>query len=118
MTFTQIRNQVNTLMRKYATEVAVYRARPLALEFCDEMTAAVTGEKPGPKLSLMQWAKVLHNRLTERGLHVRASTGLYDYLKRCLDRRALPQLNDTLRSLFPKAAKRGLIPRSIQPVSF
>ena len=118
MTFNQLKNQVNKLMRKYATEVAVYRSRPLALEFCDEMTAAVTGDKPGPKLSLMQWAHLLHNRLTERGLHVRASTGLYDYLKRCLDRRVLPQLNDTLRSLFPNAAKRGLIPRSIQPVSF
>ena len=66
----------------------------------------------------MQWAKVLHNRLTERGLHVRASTSLYDYLNSCLDRRVLPQVNDTLRSLFSKAAKRGLIPRSIQPVSF
>ena len=118
MTFAQLKNQVNKLMRKYATEVAVYRARPLALEFCDEMAAAVTGKKSGPKLSLMQWAQVLHNRLTERGLHVRASTGLYDYLKRCLDRRVFPQLNDTLRSLFPKAAQRGLIPRSIQPVSF
>ena len=118
MTLNQLKNEVNKLMRKYAAEVAVYRARPLALEFCDEMTAAVTSDKPGPKLSLMQWALVLHNRLTERGLHVRASTGLYDYLKRCLDRQVFPQLNDTLRSLFPKAAKRGLIPRSIQPVSF
>ena len=118
MTLNQLKNQVNKLMRKYAAEVAVYRARPLALEFCDEMTAAVTGDKPGPKLSLMQWALVLHNRLTERGLHMRASTGLYDYLKRCLDRRVFPQLNDTLRSLFPKAAQRGLIPRSIKPVSF
>ena len=28
MTFNQLKNQVNKLMRKYATEIAVYRARP------------------------------------------------------------------------------------------
>ena len=48
MTLNQLKNQVNKLMRKYATEVAVYRARPLALEFCDEMAAAVAGKNPAP----------------------------------------------------------------------
>ena len=40
------------------------------------------------------------------------------YSECCLDRRILPQVNDVLRALTPKAAQRGLIPRSIQTIPF
>ena len=118
MTYSQLRNQVDALCRKYATELKLYRARGLAHQFCDEMAAAVTGVNPGPKLPLLDWAKVLCNRLTERRIRVKGFVGLYCYLERCLDRRVLPQVNDVLRSLFPEAARRGLIPRSITPIPF
>ena len=118
MTFTQIRTQVDALCRKYATELEVYRARSLALEFCDEMAAAVTGSKPGPERSLMEWAQLLLQRMADIGSRHRNLLPLHNYLERCLDRRTLPQVNDVLRSLMPKAAARGLIPRSIQPVPF
>ncbi len=118
MTFSQLRTQVEALCRKYATELEVYRLRPLALDFCDDMTNAVTGSKPGPHLSLLEWTQVFFKRMTARGFRPRHLMALHDYLARCLESRVLPQANDVLRSLLPKAAQRGLIPRSLQPVPF
>ena len=43
---------------------------------------------------------------------------LFKYLKRCREPRRLPQPNEILRSLLPKAAALGLIPRSPQPVAY
>ena len=118
MTFTQIRIQVDVLSRKYATELQVYRARSIALQFCDEMADAVTGSKPGPQRPLLEWALILQKRLNERGIRLKNFLSLYDYLESCLDRRILPQVNDVLRSLMPQAALRGLIPRSIRNIPF
>ena len=59
MTLSQLRTQVDALCRKYATQLEVYRLRPLAQEFCDEMTDAVIGPEPGPKLSLLDWIQIL-----------------------------------------------------------
>ena len=118
MTYSQLKNQVDALCRKFSTELKLYRARAVACEFCDEMAAAVTGESPGPKLPLQEWAGILYERLTQRHIRVKGFLGLYNYLERCLDRRLLPQVNDVLRSLFPEAARRGLIPRSTIPVPF
>ena len=118
MTFTQLRNQVDALCRKYAAELEIYRARPLALEFCDEITNAVTGSDPAPKLAPLKWVQVLLQRFTRRGLRFRSFKGLFDYLQRCLNGLLLPQVNGVLRSLFPKARDRGLIPRSHTQVPF
>ena len=112
MTFSQLRTQVDALCRRFAAELEVYRLRPLALAFCDEMTNAVTGAEPSPQLSLLELTQVLLSRMTGRGFRPRNLLALYDYLERCLNRRVLPQANDVLRSLLPKAARRGLIPRS------
>ena len=44
---------------------------------------------------------------------------LDSYLNWCLERRVLPQANEILRALLPKAVRRDLIPRSVQePVPF
>ena len=118
MTFTQLRTQVDALCRKYASELEIYRARPLVLEFCDEMAESVSGSKPGPARPLLKWAQLLLGRMADRGFRDRNHGPLQRYLESCLDKRVLPQVNDVLRSLMPKAAQRGLIPRSIQPVSF
>ena len=118
MTFTQLRIQVDALCRRYATVLEVYRLRPLAQEFCDEMADSVTGTIRGPKLPVLEWAQILHRRMTSRGFHPRNFAALNNYLDRCLDRRVIPQANDVLRRLLPKAAQRGLIPRSVQPVPF
>ena len=36
MTFSQLRREVNAIMRKLATEIAVCRARPAADAYCDQ----------------------------------------------------------------------------------
>ena len=118
MTFSQLRTQVDALCRKYAAELEAYRLRPLAQELCDEMAGSVTGNKPGPKLPILDWAMLLQRRMAARGFRPRNFPALHDYLARCLDRRVLPQANDILRSLLPNAAQRGLIPRSLEPVPF
>ena len=116
MTYSQLRSQTDALCRKYATRLKLYRARPLASDFCDEMTDAVSGENPGPVLRIEEWAKILYDRLTQRRIRVKGFAGLYLYLDNCLNRRVLPQVNGVLRGLFPDAARRGLIPRPLNPI--
>ncbi len=82
------------------------------------MTAAVTGGKPGPVLPMLDWDLILFRRSKNRGIRVSGCAPLYDYLEQCRQRRVLPQVSDVLRSLLPKTARRGLIPRSIEPVPF
>ena len=118
MTYNQLRTQVDALCRKFATELEAYRLRPLVQDFCDEMADAVTGDKPGPVLPLMDWVQVLFRRMTGRGFRPHNLMALCGYLERCLDGRVLPQPNDVLRTLLPKAAQRGLVPRSLEPVPF
>ena len=116
-TFASLRRQVDTLCRKYAAELEVYRLRTPALEFCDEMAEAMISEKKVPKKPL-EWALLFGRKMQDGGFRLRSFNGLIRYMERCLERRILPQLNDLLRAILPKAAARGLIPRSIQQVPF
>ncbi|MYE41377.1 MAG: hypothetical protein F4X27_14320 [Chloroflexi bacterium] len=118
MTFTRLRIQVDSLMRKYYTELQLYRAAPLALELCDQMADAVTPGRPNSKLTCDGWAFNLFRKLRDQGIRVRGHVRLSDYLNGCLRKLLLPQVSDVLRSLFPKAADRGLIPRSRMEVPF
>ena len=123
MNFSTLRRQVDALLLKYATKVQIYRLRPHALELCDEMTEAVSGPittppKSVPK-SVITWAFDFFRRLREHRFRLWNFTPLADYLDECLQRRVLPQVNDVLRSILPKAAAKGLIPRYIgEPVPF
>lgn len=118
MTFARLRIQVDSLMRKYDTELQLYRAAPLALELCDRMADAVTPGRPNPELTCDGWAFNLFRKLRDQGIRVRGHVRLSDYLNDCLRKLLLPQVSDVLRSLFPKAADRGLIPRSRMEVPF
>ena len=118
MTFARLRSQVDALMRKYDAKLQLYRATPLALELCDEMADAVTPGLPNPGLSCHDWAFNLFRRLRARGIRVKGLLKLNRYLDECLNKLYLPQLSDVLRSLFPKAPERGLIPRSREEVPF
>ena len=118
MSFSHLRSQVDALCRKYAVELEAYRLRSVALEFCDDMADAVTGERNGPKLPLDDWALLFMRRMSDRGFRPRGLPALLNYLSRCLDQRVLPQCNNVLRAILPTAARRGLIPRSIDPVPF
>ena len=119
MTLSQIRRQVDSLMRKYADELEVYRLRPVAQQFCDDMTNAVTGKKRGRPRSIQEWCNIFFQRTQERGLRIMGRVYLDSYLNQCLERRVLPQVNEVLRALLPKAVRRGLIPRAVQePIPF
>ena len=120
MTLSQIRRLVDSLMLKYADEVEVYRLRPVAQQFCDDLTNAVTGKKRGRRRSIGEWAEIFFRRARERGLRTQQGlVHLHSYLERCLDLRRLPQASELLRELLPRAARRGLIPRSIEkPLPF
>ena len=111
MTISELRRRVDALCRKYATELRIYRLRRLALEFCDEMAEAVQGPKPEKPRSITDWAK-------ERNVRLKTFVHLADYLEKCLEKRQLPQVNDVLRSLLPRDAAKGLIPRSVRTVPF
>ena len=57
--------------------------------------------------------------MRERGLRLQGLAHLSSYLERCLELRLLPQAAEILRELMPRAARRGLIPRSIEkPMPF
>ena len=119
MTLSQIRRLVDSLMRQYADELEVYRLWPLAQEFCDDLAAATTGDKPGPKLPVDQWARIFFQRVRERGFRLQGLAHLNSYLERCLDLRVLPRANEVLRALLPRAVRRGLVPRTTQePLRF
>ena len=118
MTFTRLKNLVQTLKCKYATELAVYRARPFALELCDRMADAVTPGRPRCNLTCNQLAFDLFTRLRERRIRVNSHLGLSLYFSDCLDKLVLPQVNDVLRTLFPVARDRGLVPPSRIQVPF
>ena len=115
MTFSQIRRLIDSLMLKYADEVEVYRLRPIAQQFCNDMTNAVTGKKRGRRRSLDEWAEIFFRRVRERGLNPQQGVAhLARYLEHCHELRVLPQASELLRQLLPRAARRGLIPRAIE----
>ena len=118
MTISELRRRVDALCRKYATELRIYRLRRLALEFCDEMAEAVQNPKPEKPRSITDWAKLLFDRAKERNVRLKTFVPLADYLEKCLEKRILPQVNDVLRSLLPREAAKGLIPRSVRTVPF
>ena len=119
MTLSQIRRLVDSLMLKYAGVLEVYRLRPVAQQLCDDMTTAVTGKKRGRPRPIQEWGEIFFQRTQERGLRIMGRAHLDSYLNRCLERRVLPQANEVLRALLPKAVRRGLIPRDFrEPVPF
>ena len=119
MTIPQIRRLVDSLMLKYADEVEAYRLRSVAHQFCDDLTRAVTGRKRGRPRSIGEWTQIFLRRVRERGLRLQGLAFLHSYLERCLELRLLPQANEILRTLLPRAARRGLIPRPLEaPIPF
>ena len=119
MTIPQIRRLVDSLMHKYADEVEAYRLMPVAQQFCEDLARAVTGKKPGRPRSIGEWTRIFLRRAQERRLQLQGLDYLNDYLDRCLDLRVLPQANELLRALLPRAARRGIIPRALEaPIPF
>ena len=104
--------QVDALRRKYVHELCVFRAGTVADEYCDLWARLVSGNHlPPDPFRLL-------NEMTRRGFRRGAFAAAAGYLELCRTRRHLPHPNNILRSLFPRAALRGLIPHSPQPVAY
>ena len=119
MTFNQIRRLVETLKRKYADELEVYRLQPVAQRFCDDMANAVPAKSRDAAVPWTNGPKSSSGGSRNAASRLQGLAHLSSYLERCLDRRVLPQASEILRQLLPQAARRGLIPRSVEkPVPF
>ena len=104
-TYAQLRSRVDALMRKHATELKLYRLRPVAVDFCDEMAAAVTADKRPPAKPLTDWGLLLIRRIQDRGYRAGDLGILLRYLETCVKRRVLPQANDVLRAPVPQGRR-------------
>ena len=80
MTISQIRNQVHSLQRKFAKELAVFRLRQLAEEIADDWAIA-TAEKE----QLPQPHQVVH-RVAAAGHRLKTYMNLNNYVRGCLDK--------------------------------
>ena len=107
----QIRRQVDSLMRKYADELEVCRLRPVLQQSCGDMTNAVTSKKRERPRSIQKWSDIFFRLRQGRGLCIMSRVHLDSYLNLCFECGVLPQANDFLRGLLHKAARCGLIPR-------
>ena len=105
MTLSQLRRQVDSLLRKYAVELAEYRLRPFANEYCDHWEKLVAENQPPPGPSR------LFGKLPGQDSLRRFFPAVNNYLDDCRVRRCLPHPNEILRYLLPQAASRGLIPK-------
>ena len=112
ITLNEIRREVDRMLLKYCTQVNLYKARDVAYEFCEEMEDVLTGRKEDPKRTSLAWAREVFMRMQKRRVRVTGYVGLSDYLERCRNRKVLPQFTEIMRSLFPKARDKGLIPRT------
>ena len=128
------RRRINALKHK----LAVVRLRPLAEEYCGEWEAAVAEGNEPPPASPVELLKSktasagppkkatrsepffqpFSQRVSLAGFRSMAFMALHNYLERCREGRNYPQPNEIRRSLLPKAAVWGLIPKSPAPVSY
>ena len=104
MTFSQIRRQVDTLMRKFATELAVHRLRPVANDYCDQWEESVAQDQTPPEPIR------LFRKLPRRSMLRRFFPAVHNYLDRCRLDRHLPHPNKILGFLVPRAVALGLTP--------
>ena len=112
MTLSQLRSQVDSLMRKFATELAVYKLRPVADEYRDQWQEFVDEKKLPPAPSR------LFKKLLGKDFLSRSFPSVNNYLEDCRQNRRLPHPNEILRRLVPKSAASGLVPRELRPVAY
>ena len=79
MTITQIRNQIHSLQRKFAKELAVYRLRQLAEEIAADWAIATAEEEQLPQ------PHQVVRRVAREGHVLRTYMNLSRYIQRCLD---------------------------------
>ena len=97
MTLAQIRNQIHSMQRKFAKELAVYRLRQLAEDIADDWTVA-TAEKE----QLPQPHQVVQ-RVARQGHLLKTYMNLNQYVQRCLDQGKCLDAPQIVLALLPWA---------------
>ena len=103
MSLREIRRTVNALKRKLALPLAVINARRAAEAACDQWHTAQRNEKPLPA-ALDLVAEFRNHRCRFGEFHA-----LHSYIRRHLESGELPQPDDMVRALLPRANKLGLV---------
>ena len=76
MTLSQIRNQIDTLQRKYARELTICRLRRLAEQISDQWAVAVGGRQDPPQ------PHSIIRRVADAGFFLPIFMSLHQYLER------------------------------------
>ena len=97
MTLSQIRNQIHSLQRKFARELAVFRLRQLAEEIADDWAIA-TAEKE----QLPQPHQVVR-RVAAAGHRLKTYMNLNNYVQQCLDKGECLNPRQMILALLPWA---------------
>ena len=112
MTLSQLRREVNAIMRKLATEIAVCRTRRAADAYCDQWQELIA-EK-----SLPPAPQRLFKRLPRKDYLRHRFPAVQNYLDDCRQSRHIPHPNEILRRLIPSAAASRLVAREFRPVTY
>ena len=105
----QLRREVDSLMRRCAVELAVYRASPAVDEYCDQWEELVAEDQLPPD------PRRLFKKLPGQDHLRRNFPAVNNYLEDCRRARRFPHPNEILRYLIPQAVTRGLIPKRPAP---
>ncbi len=102
-TITQIRNRVNTLKRKYATELKILKVFPIAEEYSLDWACMAADRLPLPD------SHDFIRHLASWGFRFNTYTNLFQYLERCRERGDIPDAQGILASLFPEVPREKLV---------
>ena len=97
MTLAQIRNQVHSLQRKLAKELAVLRLRQIAEQIADDWTVATAEKEPLPQPHQV----VL--RVAREGHRLKTYMNLNRYVQRCIDEGRCLEAPQIVQALLPWA---------------
>ena len=99
MTYSQIRRQVDALMRKYRRELAIYRTRRVASEISDQWMIATANQQPKPEPSDCV------QKFVSAGLRLKTFMSLRNYIQRCIKDERFPEVRAMLTTLLPWTIK-------------
>ena len=100
-TMSQIRNRVNTLKRKYATELKILKVFPIAEEFSLDWACMAADRLPLPG------SGDFIRHLASWGFRFHTYTNLHQYLEGCREQGDIPDALGILSSLFPRCPGRS-----------
>ena len=98
-TMSQIRNRVNALKRKYATELKILKVFPIAEEFSLDWACMAADRLPLPQ------SGDFIRHLASWGFRFHTYTNLHQYLEDCRERGDIPDALGILSSLFPEVPR-------------